>query len=408
MIVEEDRLADDLGGCLGRYWCGEGVAGGQIVLMGALLDGNRLNRLSGVVDCVGCDVDGGMVDFDDGCTAEEMKQFMLSLPRDLHLDKYRSRDKQSGASDDKTMREPIAIIEEQDEDEDDQEQHTDKQQHSSQEATEDGLVNAWQYRKSIQDARSGMNGSTSNELSAAGNIYCHSFDLSRRMWDQFSDEESNPLITRVKIVDCICGNNKDYRMQGLHLFKSIWQHIQSTLFNYAPTVIRLFLRRLPVAPGSVALPLLMAKIRQENLPVVVLTTIRPWRFLSSSTSNNKLDTLSSLRNAADTIFALDSFSSFQSPPPPEFSLLQGILTVRKCASFTASHYTDTICFKTRPLAERFGIKRDGRKVTVQLLHLPPEEYSRGGSSTEGVRSGGGQVAEGGGCSSSKLGGTSDW
>ena len=67
--------------------------------------------------------------------------------------------------------------------------------------------------------------------------------------------------------------------------------------------------------------------------------------------------------------------------------------------------------KNRPLAERFGVKRDGRKVTVQLLHLPPEEYSRGGSSTDGVRSGGGNVGKVsgdavGGCSSLGLTGGS--
>jgi hypothetical protein len=45
----------------------------------------------------------------------------------------------------------------------------------------------------------------------------------------------------------------------------------------------------------------------------------------------------------------------------------------------------------RPLAERFGVKRDGRKLTTQLLHLPPEEFSKGGSSTSGVRSGGGNL-----------------
>jgi uncharacterized membrane protein YgcG len=159
----------------------------------------------------------------------------------------------------------------------------------------------------------------------------------------------------------------------------------------------------------------MSKIRQENLPIIVMATIRPWRFLTSPANNgiNKLDTLSSLRSTADTVFALDSFSSFQTPPPPEFSLLQGILTVRKCASFTTAYYTDTICFKNRPLTERFGVKRDGRKVTVQLLHLPPEEYSKGGSSTDGVRSGGGQIASSqssGGCSSAKFTGasSSDW
>jgi len=138
----------------------------------------------------------------------------------------------------------------------------------------------------------------------------------------------------------------------------------------------------------------MAKIRKDNLPVVVLVTIRPWKWLTTPTTknsntNNKIDTLLSLRNTSDTALSLDSFSSLRTPPPPEFSLLQGILTVHKCASSTTAHYTDTVTNK-RPLADRFGVKRDGRKVTVQLLHLPPEEYSKGGSSTGGGdRSGGG-------------------
>ena len=401
VLIEEDRLANDLGWCLSRYWCGEGVAGGQVVVMGAMVKSD-LGSLSS---------SGGGVGYDDGCTAEEMEEFKLSLPRNLHLDKFRSRAKDSNLNkSEDAMREPIAIIEE-DEEEEDVDEPTDA---SNAQSSEEGLVNAWQYRKSVQDARSGRTASKNNEIITSGNVYCHSFDLSRSMWEQYANNETNPLLTHVKIVDCTCNCSQDCRVQGLHLFKSIWKHIQSVYATNSQTAIRLFLRRLPIGPGAVALPLLMVKIRQENLPIVVLASIRPWRFLSSNvSSNSKLDTLSSLRSTADTIFAVDSFSSFQTPPPPEFSLLQGILTVRKCASFTTTHYTDTICFKNRPLAERFGIKRDGRKVTVQLLHLPPEEYSRGGSSTDGVRSGGGQVAvqsAGVGCSSAKLTGasSSDW
>ncbi|KAL3767746.1 hypothetical protein ACHAWO_003143 [Cyclotella atomus] len=410
VLVEEDRLADDLGWCLSRYWCGEGVAGGQIVLMGALVD-TDLKSMPGLD--AACD-DSQLVGFDDGCTVEEMEQFKLSLPRNLHLDKFRSRSKENNTNtnEDGGRREPMAIVEEDGEDMDD-ETNSSKQRTAS----EEGLVNAWQYRKSVQDARSGMSGPKGSEIGTAGNVYCHSFDLSKSMLDQYSDDETNPLETNVKIVGCTCrnANSKDYRVQGLHLFKTIWNHIQSALASNSQSVIRLFLRRLPIGPGSVALPLLMSKIRQETLPIIILATIRPWRFLTYPNNHgiNKLDTLSSLRSTADTIFAADSFSSFQTPPPPEFSLLQGILTVRKCASFTTAYYTDTICFKNRPLAERFGVKRDGRKVTVQLLHLPPEEYSKGGSSTDGVRSGGGQIASSqssGGCSSAQFTGasSSDW
>ena len=187
--------------------------------------------------------------------------------------------------------------------------------------------------------------------------------------------------------------------QGIALFCSIWKHLQSEISTHPNRVIRLFVHRLPVGQGCIAVSLLMSKIRKENVPVVVLVSIRPWRWLTTPTTttatcNNtsKIDTLLSLRTTADTALALDSFSSLRTPPPPEFSLLQGILTVHKCASSTTSHYTDAVTNK-RPLADRFGVKRDGRKVTVQLLHLPPEEYSKGGSSTGGgERSGGGNTS----------------
>ncbi|KAL7532326.1 hypothetical protein ACHAXR_004562 [Thalassiosira sp. AJA248-18] len=465
VLLEEDRLSDDLARSLCRYWCAEGVAQRQQVLLGSWLPSVEL-ALGLLDEGDGCET-GCDGDYYEGSTPEELGGFIMSLPRNLHLDKFREkankkRQQSSSSSaalamdegNDATMnnnRESIsAIIEEEEEDED-----ADADGETTQRNEDEGLINAWQYRKSIQDKRSGIGGhpntdrSTSNGGSSGGGdgIYCHSYDLSKRMWDQFvstaSDGSSssadggdgnhgdfvheNPLLTNTKIVDCSRiakskNNNGNgtamYKQQqqqrGMALFCRLWNHLQSTLSAHSNTVIRLFLHRLPVGLGAVAMPLLMAKIRRENLPVVVLATIRPWRWLSSpsssssntmsihssntSSNNNKLDTLATLRTTTDVTLSLDSFSSLQTPPPPEFSLLQGILTVRKCASFTsATHYTDTITWKNgRPLAERYGVKRDGRKVVVGLLHLPPEEYSRGGSSTSGVRSGGGNVGGTGG------------
>jgi uncharacterized membrane protein YgcG len=381
------------------------------------------SRLGSLSDLNGNSVADVTDDETDGSSVEELVQFKMSLPRNLHLDKFRAKAQEKQAQQEESIREPFAIIDEEDESDSEQAQTHDQ---NSQQPKDEGLVNAWQYRKSVQDARSGM-GRTTRNSDASINVFCHSFDLSKTMCEQYTDNHNeasqleNPLTTHVKVVECHHFNNNinDYRIQGMNLFRIIWKHFHSTFVNHPQTVIRLFLHRLPVGPGSVAMPLIMAKIRQENLPIIILATIRPWRWITSKTpshsNKNKIDTLSSLRNTSDTLFSIDSFSSFQTPPPPEFSLLQGILTVRKSASFATAHYTDTICFKNRPLAERFGIKRDGRKVTVTLLHLPPEEYSKGGSSTSGVRSGGGNVGGSGsdvggsgGCSSANLTGSSDW
>ena len=450
VMLEEDRLTDDIARALSRYWCAEGVAQRQMVLMASLLPGADASLQL-------LDDDGTDSIHSEGSTPDELHDFILSLPRNLHLDKFRAKEAKKHSSNavssttkenaidgndmmSSNNRESIsAIIEEDEEEEEEEDQRSNDGE--VQQSKDEGLINAWQYRKSVQDARSGIgnHGTSTSEgqsSSVGDGVYCHSYDLSKRMWDQFAstDErlhaEENPLVANTKVVDCshalksssTSGNwNMVYQQHGMVLFCSLWKHIHSALAAHPKTVIRLFLHRLPVGQGAVALPLLMSKIRKENLPVIVLATIRPWRWLSSSSlsssnSMNKLDTLASLRSSTDATLSLDSFSSLRTPPPPEFSLLQGILTVRKCASFTVSHYTDTVTWK-RPLAERFGVKRDGRKVTVQLLHLPPEEYSKGGSSTSGVRSGGGNTDDSrkephkhaaGGCSSLAGGASLDF
>lgn len=386
VMIEEDRLTDDLARALCRYWCAEGVAQGQKVVLAAFQPSIEISLQSFTATTHNME----KVNATDGATPEQLHDFIPSLPRNLHLDKQRksAASKEVATTNEENKRETIsAIIEE----EDDDEENEDKVE---------GLVNAWQYRKTIQDKRSGIGSSRSTNNTIAGSgVYCHSYDLSKRMLDQFQDcnNDENPLLANTDIVDCsqFCTSDSqdanDCQKRGLSLFCSLWKHIQSTLGKIRNTVIRLFLQRLPIGEGSIAMPLLMAKIRKLNLPVVVLATIRPWKWIASPYSTcNQLDMLSSLRNATDVTLSLDSFASLRAPPPAEFSLLQGILTIRKCAAFTVTHYTDTITWK-RPLAERFGVKRDGRKLTIQLLHLPPEDYSKGGSSTSGVRSGGGNV-----------------
>lgn len=396
VMLEEDRLTDDLARALSRYWCAEGVAQGQQVALAALQPSIDASMQSFAHPALNVKTTFAT----DGSTPEELHDFILSLPRNLHLDKQRksTRSKKAGTNLESNRESISAIIEEEEEEE--SEDKVDDLQSNN----EEGLVNAWQYRKTIQDKRSGVGSKSTNNVISGSGVYCHSYDLSKRMMDQFNDynDDQNPLLTNTNIVNCadaLIGDTSqqwndanECQKQGLSFFRCAWKQIQTLLSNNPNTVIRLFLQRLPIEIGSVAMPLLMAKIRKLNLPVVVLATIRPWKWVASPYNTcNQIDMLASLRNATDVTLSLDSFASLRAPPPAEFSLLQGILTVRKCAAFTVTHYTDTITWK-RPLAERFGVKRDGRKVTVQLLHLPPEEFSKGGSSTSGVRSGGGNVS----------------
>jgi hypothetical protein len=495
ILIEEDRLSDDLSRCLCRYWLAEGVSQDQRVL----LVGTSSSCVA--FDAVGeCDYDEGgvMMEEEDGCTPEELRELLFSLPRNMHVDKVRSSSERrhvngrggagdggdgGGGGDENDRRdgdgivrgggrgrEPISAIVEEDEDEDEDEDEEgcnddddrernhdddydvidgghddvdDDVDDGGKDGNDEGLINAWQYRKSIQDARRGIGGAkrggvgggiiASNTAMTGGvrGVYCHSYDLSKRMWDQFAtssssssslsapstanddvgcrrgdDGETNPILANATIVDCsytlsssstaTSSHVVGRRMRGIDLFRRIWHRLESTMRSQPNVVIRLFLPRLPVGIGSIMLPLLMSKIRGENMSVVVLVTIRPWRWLSSPIPSddgeydavNKLDALSSLRQSADVALSVDSFSSLRVPPPPEFALLRGILTLRKCAPRTSSHYADAIVSK-RPLADRFGVKRDGRKLTLQLLHLPPEDYGVRSSTGGAVRSVGG-------------------
>jgi len=392
---------------------------------------------------------------------------------------------------------PSIIEEEEEEEEDDDGDDAIVEKTTTKDDDDDeGLVNAWQYRKSIQNVRRGMSSSSSSSSSStntggsttsdtstnarrrkggrkeggsgitghSSEIYCHSYDLSKRMVDQFvvpssssssssfftsssclnsdninngndgADDDNNnkerlinPIISHTKIVDCSSStssssssaknNSRLTRQQrGMILFRNIYINIQQAISTHPNTVIRLFLHRLPVSVGSIALPLLMIKIRKENMPIIILGTVRPWRFLTpittrTNTNNtddppiNKLDTLLSLRQSSDLYISCDSFDSLRIPPPRELSALYtGILTVRKCASHTSTvHYTDSVIPSKRPLADRFGVKRDRRKLTLQLLHLPPEDYGKPTTRTMGEKGDGGGSSSGRDNDNNKVG-----
>ena len=60
-----------------------------------------------------------------------------------------------------------------------------------------------------------------------------------------------------------------------------------------------------------------------------------------------------------------------------------------------AHYADSVIPSKRPLADRFGVKRDRRKLTIQLLHLPPEDYGKSTKTMGEEGDGGGGSGRGG-------------
>jgi uncharacterized membrane protein YgcG len=256
---------------------------------------------------------------------------------------------------------------------------------------------AWQYRKSIQDERLGKTTASATTKPVTSNEYCHSFDLNGRLNEQPS---WNGDCLQLVDATCSCERACSKRTCGMRLFSKLKQQLKEQLtLTKNGKLIRLLLHQAPVETTSIAVPLLLAHIRAENLPVVVLITVHSWTCKDPTS-------LITLRRAADVVMQTEGFASrIHYPPPAEFRHLHGLLLLPKVSTVTAAssgHFADMTMSK-RPAAHVYGLKRDRRKLHVSLLHIPPEDYAGEGSvGGGGVRSGAGrpkQEKATGGCSS---------
>jgi len=307
-----------------------------------------------------------------GVSRLEIKELLRSLPRNLHRDKLASL-----AADDLASAKPqLDTLEEGDEDD----------------QAEEGLEIAWQYRKEVQRERLGhtKTGSTATK-GASDNIFCHSFDLNGRLSEQM-DVETNVEISR--ILCCEARSTCTTRSCGMRYYRRLLERLQLLLSAGSRRVVRLLLYHPNVATLSVALPLLLTHIRTNQLPVVILIAIQPWTTTAQTS-------LRLLQRVSDVVLETEGFASRREyPPPPEFRSLHGLLKIRKMSTVTAAtaheggHFAD-ITVSKRPAANLYGLKRDRRKLHIQLLHIPPEDYAEGGGSVGGggVRSGAGRPSK---------------
>jgi hypothetical protein len=335
------------------------------------------------------------INFQQGMNKRSYEALLSALPRNLHLDKDRSKEESiSKAIHDNESRQKEFIgfgtIEEGDDE--DFEEEADEAK-----GEDEGLTNAWQYKLSIQRERQGA---PITKSSIETKVFCHSYDLSGRM------EEQHPpgwFLTdgRTHFLDCSCQCCPKLSCQGTRscanaLYQKCVKHIQDILNLNPSTVVRLLVMNAPVKIVAMAFPLIQHFIRSNALPVVMMITVRPWL---QTLSDQKVGSISlkqaiiTLRRNCDAVFTCEGFAAMSSPPPPEFSDLAGILTIRKIALQSLSHFADSTTNR-RPPANRYGMKRDRRKMHIRMLHLPPEDFSAGGSSVgSGARSGAGRSSD---------------
>jgi len=376
ILLEEDRLwTRDLALTLVKYWCAEAISQDQQLVIPTF---SKANPVDDDEDSLFGDEESEN-DQPWRDLKSEVHDLLLGLPRNLHWDKQKKKDEkakreqeqaEANAASDITSSfgnmgmGGMAILEE-----DDQEESN----------AEDGLEVAWQYKKSVQQERLAQSKSTA-VTSTSVDVFCHSYDLSARLNDQTKLEPASYI--------CELGTKSGYA-----LFSNLVQVLKDkTSENKA---IRLLLYHPPLDALSVALPLLMAHIRNNELPVVLLIVHAPTHDVKSTIL---------LARTSDVVLSTEGFAARKEyPPPAEFRHLLGILKIQK-----------TTRKRTEVAASIYGFKRDRRKLHIPLLHIPPEDYAEGGGSTSGVRSGAGKPepkkpsAGGMGCSSNMSGSLLDF
>ena len=129
--------------------------------------------------------------------------------------------------------------------------------------------------------------------------------------------------------------------------------------------------RIPEATRSLLVTVLRLKVlcqeTQSLLTVSCLPSSVPRRFLHQ------------LATIADTHIRIESFAGASDSVPYEFKAFSGLLAVIRVQSIGA-------LAPFRPQNQRYGLKRDRRKLHIEPLHLPPEE-------SRAVGPGSGAVAE---------------
>ncbi|CAB9527434.1 Elongator complex protein 4 [Seminavis robusta] len=335
ILVEEDRWTNSLASTIVRYWCAEAVAQNHHLLVPALEEESTNPFLS--TD-------------DDSATGNrsDIDNLRDSLPRNLHWDKQHAA--QGDEHDVKAWEAPLteATPNQEELDEFDEEEGGD-------------MITELGSSKNINTQQTQQNQSS--------NIYCHSYDLSGRLSQQL-ERMGKPNLEQLFHTFPI-QQSMDQPFPSRRIYQAILTRLQECRSNNR-AVIRLLLHHLDPEILCKVLPLLLAQIRLQHVPVVVLVCLQPWK-----STCTKAKTI--LRRHADVVLQTEGFSGRSHfPPPSELRHLQGLLLPRKVSTATAAtaigggHYADITVGK-RPNSNIFGIKRDRRKLHTVLLHIPPQE-----------------------------------
>merc|ERR1712238_319298 len=282
ILLEEDRLwTRDLAITLVKYWCAEAISQEQHLVIpifsesnlsaSELEDSSNLSSLSFMLG------ENTSISSDDEVLfkniRDELGDILSALPRNLHWDKHKKREQEGSQNRNKefgSILGPITILEEEEEE---------AEEHKA----DDGLEIAWQYKKSIQqEHRAHLTKGTAKNLRSSSatsakvtNVFCHSYDLSGRMVDQ-TPVDIHSFITQLSCssIRTCCSHTKAYKL-FYDLVGLLKEKVLLSAVDGTGKAVRLFLYHPPIETIAIALSLLLAHIRKESLPVVIMICTKP-------------------------------------------------------------------------------------------------------------------------------------
>jgi elongator complex protein 4 len=240
-----------------------------------------------------------------------------------------------------------------------------------------GLKIAWQYEKYIKEKLE----ASRTKSEASSDSFCCSYDLSKTL--QPSVYESNlPVVISIEELSKSpsserCEESLDEILSRvLTAVAAVIQNegsADSEGSNYRPRlsqVHRIFIPHLAQIAAeygysqegvmSVVRFILGVKqlLRETSVSATLAFTVDPQTCSDMLTHR--------LKWISDTVLSVETFAGRQSTVPYELAEYCGLLAVEKLQQVGA-------IASFRPSGSKFGLKRDARKLTVEPLHLPPEE-----------------------------------
>lgn len=208
---------------------------------------------------------------------------------------------------------------------------------------------AWQYQKYLStDTDSAAKATSERPRVSVSDNYCCSYDLARRMQPQLL--EQHPLT-----VISLCNESPGTVLERVRTFLDA--NSTTVCQVVLPSIQRCDHIETDVVTDRLRLFLAVKHLVRERMASCLLT-IQPTELPARM--------LSKFENMADTCLRVESFAGRMDSVPYEFREFVGFLHVRKLQSVKslAPH---------RPDNNRYGMKRDRRKLHIEPLHLPPEE-----------------------------------